>query len=132
MRRLPVLRLRFPQKLTSRRNDLGGPGDHIGNLKAHAGLGALSLATAMDAGDASGNLDVGHGGILADDLPSEDRGIKGNGTGRVRSPDDVFEAFHIHAREVTDVPDSGNEEMVFRPYLHPTQQGLEEVESNLL
>gem|GEM_PF-3243833 len=53
MRRPSILRLGFPEQLTSRRDHLRRTGDHIGHLKAHAGPGTLSLAAAMDADDPS-------------------------------------------------------------------------------
>jgi len=96
MRRFPVLRMRFPQQLTSSRDNLSGPGNHIGHLKAHAGPGALSLAATMDTNDAVTDLDIGHRWILPDYFPAKDRGVEGNGAGRVRSPDDVFESFDVH------------------------------------
>ena len=69
----------------------------------------------MDADDAARNVDIGHGRVLADHLSTEDPSIKRNGAGGVRSPDDVFESFDVHGRELTDVSHSGNEEMVFVP-----------------
>ena len=63
--------------------------------------------------DAVTDLDISHGGILTDDPPSEDGGIEFHGTGGIRCPDDVFESFDVHSRQLTDVRRSENEEMAF-------------------
>ena len=96
MGRLSILGLGLPEQLPPRRDDLSRPGDHIGHLKAHAGPGAIPLAATMDTDNAASNFNIGHGRILTNDLPAEDRGVEGDGAGRVRCPDDVFEPFDVH------------------------------------
>jgi hypothetical protein len=65
----------------------------------------------MNADNAASNFDIGHGRILPDHLSAEDRGVEGDGAGGISCPDDVFESFDVHGREMTDVRLSGNEEM---------------------
>ncbi len=67
----------------------------------------------MDADDAASNFDVGHGWVLPDHLSVEDRGVEGNGAGGISCPDDVFESFDVHWRELTGDRHSGNNEIVF-------------------
>ena len=110
---LPVLRLGLPQQLSPCRDDFSRSDDHIGHLETEAGPGALALAAPMDADDAVADFDIGHRWILPDDLPAEDRGVEFHRSSRVRSPDDVFESFDVHGRDLTDVWRSGNEEMAF-------------------
>jgi hypothetical protein len=67
----------------------------------------------MDTNDAVTDLYIRHGRVLPDNLSAKDRGVEGDGAGGVRGPDDVFESFDVHGRQLTDVRRSENEEMAF-------------------
>lgn len=94
--RFAVFGLGFAGDLSPGSDDLGGTGDNIGDLEAHAGPGASSFAPAMNADDAAADRDFTDDFRPLDDLGTEDILIEFQGTVHIHGPDDIFDTFDFH------------------------------------
>jgi hypothetical protein len=97
VRRLAGFRLGLTLALAPGRNDFGGAGYDIGDLKAHASPSGLAFATSVNGNEATGHRELGDVRILPNDICSEDGLIKTGSTFLIGGPDGVFEFFNLHA-----------------------------------
>src|SRR5436190_7748713 len=97
MWRLTILRLRLADELPTRRHDLRGTCDDIGHLKAQTRPGPLSFASAVNADHHATDGDLADDLILLEHRTPEDVHIEFHRALHVRRPDNVFDAFDVHA-----------------------------------
>lgn len=97
MGRFAIFRLWIASYLAASSFDLSRSGNDIGHLETHARPRAPAFAATMDANDRSANFDFTDDFILFEDFASEDIAIETDGSIHIRGPDDIFDAFYIHA-----------------------------------